>query len=255
MNDTIPNARVEGQILMDGNDINGAEIDPAAREPATVRHRPVLVAVAGIGLGRHTRAAERQSGVPAQREAERADPVAFAAAKKAREERAAKRKEKKKAKLDAKRARQRAKLAASNRKDIAQLLKFKQSYEPSAKAVAAWDVARRELFLARDHFGICPLHVAASCWAKRSRWRRALFVAERFHGVQVGRPSRRQVSRDDAGEHGGRQAAQDHHRQEQDQNYSLGMPVRLGLLQNQRLWVEHPGPARQRGAALNHDSA
>ncbi len=28
MNDTIPGARVEGQILMDGNDINGAEIDP-----------------------------------------------------------------------------------------------------------------------------------------------------------------------------------------------------------------------------------
>jgi phosphate transport system ATP-binding protein len=28
MNDTIPGARVEGQILMDGNDVNSAEIDP-----------------------------------------------------------------------------------------------------------------------------------------------------------------------------------------------------------------------------------
>jgi phosphate transport system ATP-binding protein len=28
MNDTIPNARVEGQILMDGNDINSPDIDP-----------------------------------------------------------------------------------------------------------------------------------------------------------------------------------------------------------------------------------
>jgi phosphate transport system ATP-binding protein len=30
MNDTIPNARVEGRILMDGTDINGAEIDPVS---------------------------------------------------------------------------------------------------------------------------------------------------------------------------------------------------------------------------------
>ena len=30
MNDTIPNARVEGQILMDGVDINGADIDPVS---------------------------------------------------------------------------------------------------------------------------------------------------------------------------------------------------------------------------------
>ncbi|HPI50107.1 MAG TPA: phosphate ABC transporter ATP-binding protein PstB [Hyphomonadaceae bacterium] len=30
MNDTIPNARVEGQILMDGVDVNGAEIDPVS---------------------------------------------------------------------------------------------------------------------------------------------------------------------------------------------------------------------------------
>ncbi|MFT3725393.1 MAG: phosphate ABC transporter ATP-binding protein PstB [Hyphomonadaceae bacterium] len=30
MNDTIPNARVEGEILMDGIDINGAEIDPVS---------------------------------------------------------------------------------------------------------------------------------------------------------------------------------------------------------------------------------
>ena len=30
MNDTIPNARVEGQILMDGVDINGREIDPVS---------------------------------------------------------------------------------------------------------------------------------------------------------------------------------------------------------------------------------
>jgi phosphate transport system ATP-binding protein len=30
MNDTIPNARIEGQILMDGTDINGPDIDPVA---------------------------------------------------------------------------------------------------------------------------------------------------------------------------------------------------------------------------------
>src|SRR5689334_7870557 len=30
MNDTIPSARVEGQMLMDGIDINGAEIDPVS---------------------------------------------------------------------------------------------------------------------------------------------------------------------------------------------------------------------------------
>ena len=47
---------------------------------------------------------------------ERADPVAFAAAKKAREERQAARKEKKRQKLEAKRARQRSKAAAMRQK-------------------------------------------------------------------------------------------------------------------------------------------
>jgi asparagine synthase (glutamine-hydrolysing) len=38
-------------------------------------------------------------------------------------------------------------------------------------AVAVWDEAKRQLFLARDHFGICPLH-----WSQQGEW--LLFASE-----------------------------------------------------------------------------
>ncbi len=59
---------------------------------------------------------------------ERLDPVAFAAAKKAREERAAQRKEKRKQKLDAKRARKKARVDANAQK---QKKKTKKSRAPA----------------------------------------------------------------------------------------------------------------------------
>jgi hypothetical protein len=58
---------------------------------------------------------------------ERLDPVAFAAAKKARDERASKKKDKKRAKLDAKRSRQRAKAQAMRQKQ-----KSKKARSPSS---------------------------------------------------------------------------------------------------------------------------
>lgn len=64
---------------------------------------------------------------------ERVDPVAFAAAKKAREERAAARKEKKRLKLEAKRARQKARAAAVRQKQKAQKQRGKPQKQKARK--------------------------------------------------------------------------------------------------------------------------
>jgi hypothetical protein len=64
---------------------------------------------------------------------ERADPVAFAAAKKARDERMAARKDKKKQKLEAKRARQRAKAATMRQKQKGKSKKSRAPAPPSSK--------------------------------------------------------------------------------------------------------------------------
>lgn len=70
---------------------------------------------------------------------ERLDPVAFAEAKKAREERAARRKEKRRAKAEAKRARQKARGAAARQKQ-----KTKKSRPSTAKAETAKPAAKSD---------------------------------------------------------------------------------------------------------------